>query len=377
MSKHKILIINSAPDPNRLLIDLISSLKERGYYFYLFDCRVNSPLAPCFQETKKIYVGPEPLTFFSSFLFILFLPWLWLINFRKIIRAKFRQKIKTIVCLDIREKIIFTPLARLIGLRVISWECPGQARKKYRRGLWFIFKIMSRGATLLVFNNFSKIYLINRGLKENNITIIRPWLKNNEPRFQENIFSNLAQADQPVFRKKFFTIGTICDLNKDQTIETLFQAAAKILSVVPQIQIIIVGDGEERKNLSWLAGKLGLNNLVWFVGEQKRWRKWLDSFDIFVINVNAPTTNDLLIALKAKAAGLPVVAPRHFGWEEIIDDNKNGVLLPAGDSEALAKKIISLSQDKRQRLWLGQNARQQAEENFRLEKIITNIEKIL
>jgi len=377
MNKNKILIINSQTNFNRLLIDLTESLSERNYHFRLFDHQPSSRLAVYFRGAKKIYVGPEPLTFFSSLLFIFFLPWLWLINFKKIIQARFKEKIKTIVCLGIRGKIIFTPLARLIGLRIIFWECPSIAQKKYQKSFWFIFKIISRSANLLVFNDFSKIYLINRGLKEKNINVVRPWLKADEPKFQENIFNNLAQSDQTAFRKKFFTIGTICDLNKDQTIETLFQAVAKSLSVIPRLQIIIVGDGEERKNLSWLAKRLDINNLVWFVGEQKHLSKWLDGFDVFVVSVNAPTTNDLLTVLKAKTAGLPIIAPHNFGWEEIIDDNKNGVLLPADDSEALAKKIISLNQDKRHRLWLGQNARDQVRENFLLEKTIKNLEKIL
>ena len=54
------------------------------------------------------------------------------------------------------------------------------------------------------------------------------------------------------------------------------------MPVIPNIQLIIIGEGEERKNLSWLAKKMEIDNLVWLVGEQEQLKKWLDSFDVFL-----------------------------------------------------------------------------------------------
>lgn len=73
---------------------------------------------------------------------------------------------------------------------------------------------------------------------------------------------------------------------------------------------------------------------------------------------------------QAMASGLPVIATRHSGLPDQVHDGVNGFLVPEGDYQALAEKIIEMIQHPE--LWpaFGQAGRKIVEEKFNNEKII-------
>jgi glycosyltransferase involved in cell wall biosynthesis len=68
-----------------------------------------------------------------------------------------------------------------------------------------------------------------------------------------------------------------------------------------------------------------------------------------------------LVALEAMACGVPVVASAVGGLQEIIVDNESGILVPPGDSAALARALLELLKDEPRRLRLARGARRRAE----------------
>jgi len=242
--------------------------------------------------------------------------------------------------------------------------------------LW-LYKLNTRWSRQIAFTNLTKVQLKKLGLPENNIKKINPGIKLSQFKHQDTIFNELAQTKQSPFKRKYFTIGTITDLNQQQNIEALFKAIKISLTVISDLQLIIVGDGKERKKLTWLAKKMEIGNLVWFVGPQDHIYKWLDSFDVYVVSSEIPNLNDFAICLQAMAAGLPIIAPYNFGFEDIIQINKTGLLVEANNSEILARQIISLQQNNTLRFQLGKNAREQVKENFIIEKMTNEFCQIL
>lgn len=339
----KVLLINSSAEKNSLLIGACKELEQKNFSFAFLSSR-------------------RPLLGQLKFLFLL-------INFR------LKRKVDIAACFNLNEKIIITPLARLLGLKVIWLEGPESDYRRLNKFLLTLYKLNYRLAKIVVFNSYSKLKLKNIGCKEDKINLLAPGAK--LASYQENIFNKLAGAGRVNFHRKYFTVGAITALNQKQKIETIFQAIKISLPVIPNIQLIIIGEGEERKNLSWLAKKMEIDNLIWLVGEQEQLKKWLDSFDIFLALGENLSLDDYGNILEAMAAGLPVLAPRNIGLEDLIMENNTGALIEPDNSEMLARQIIKLHQDKRLRLFLGKNGRERVGRSFTLEIMVEKLAKIL
>jgi len=138
---------------------------------------------------------------------------------------------------------------------------------------------------------------------------------------------------------------------------------------MPHLQLIIVGEGKERKNLAWLAKKIEIDNLVWFVGEQTFLKKWLEDFDIYTIVCENPSLNDINITIEAASCGLPIISPDNIGFDELVFQNKNGIIFEANSNEMLAQEIIKLYKDKMQRKNLGQNGKTMVDNSYTIDKM--------
>ncbi|MBI2459083.1 MAG: glycosyltransferase family 4 protein [Parcubacteria group bacterium] len=338
----KILFINSSPAKNCLLKQAFEELKQKGFFFNWL-------------TAKKPLLG--------QFKFIVLL-----INFR------LKRRVDLIVCFGYNEKIIITPLARLLGLEVIWLESPELNYRQFNKFLLTLYKLNCRLAKLVVFNSYGELKLKNIGCAETRISLAPPGAK--LIAYQENIFNKLANAGRENFHRKYFTIGAIAALNQKQKIETIFQAVKISRLVIPNLQLIIIGGGEERKNLLWLAKKMDIDGLIWLVGEQEQLKKWLDSFDIFLALGENLSLDDYANILEAMAASLPVIAPRHIGLEDLIIENNTGLLIEPDNSEILARQIIRLHQNKNWRLYLGKNGRERVSRLFTLDKMVEKLAQV-
>lgn len=80
--------------------------------------------------------------------------------------------------------------------------------------------------------------------------------------------------------------------------------------------------------------------------------------------------------IDACAVGRPIVTTNSIGCKDVVDDGVNGFLVPVRDSEALARKLRILIEDKELRVRMGKAAREKAEQEFALEKVIKKHLKI-
>ncbi len=116
-------------------------------------------------------------------------------------------------------------------------------------------------------------------------------------------------------------------LSKSKGHSCLIQAFNKLLESNQDLRLIIVGDGEERENLKNLAVQLNIADKITFTGFQKNnlIPLWLNSADIFILPSQLEGTPNIL--LEAMACGLPVIATKVGGVEEIIKNQLNGLLI--------------------------------------------------
>lgn len=148
-------------------------------------------------------------------------------------------------------------------------------------------------------------------------------------------------------------------LSRQKDLGVLLQAAARIRQH-QGIELLLAGDGPEREELAKLAEALGLAAQVRFLGWTPRAElpALYRSADLFALPSRDEGMPNAL--LEAMASGLPVVATCIAGSEELVEEGRNGYLVPVGDAEALALRLDWLAGEPALRACFGVESRARA-----------------
>ena len=172
-----------------------------------------------------------------------------------------------------------------------------------------------------------------------------------------------------------FLIGTIANLYPTKGLEYLIQAIYILITNYQlPITAIIIGKGEERKNLEDLIGQYNLKSNVILTNSIDSAARILPAFDIYVCSSVKEGLSYTII--EAMQAGLPIVATNVGGNPELIQDNKTGLLAEAKDPQILATKIQYLINNPELGQKLGNSAKQKARDEFSLDKMIKKTKEI-
>jgi glycosyltransferase involved in cell wall biosynthesis len=127
------------------------------------------------------------------------------------------------------------------------------------------------------------------------------------------------------------TVGRLAEIKRQ---DILIRGFAKLRSQVPNLHLLLVGDGVMREPLSDLAADLGIGEFVHFAGYQSDTASYLGLMSVFALTSRSEGMP--LGILEAWAAGVPVVASRVGGVPELIEHDRNGLLFDAGDVDGFA-----------------------------------------
>jgi glycosyltransferase involved in cell wall biosynthesis len=113
----------------------------------------------------------------------------------------------------------------------------------------------------------------------------------------------------------------------------------QVVAAADGVSLVIAGDGPDRDPLEERARKLGIAERVSFIGAQPRQRivELFRAADAAILSSsweNFPHT-----VVEALAVGTPVLAMEAGGVAEVVQDGVNGLLVPAGDTEALGEAV--------------------------------------
>ncbi len=171
-----------------------------------------------------------------------------------------------------------------------------------------------------------------------------------------------------------FCLGTIGRLEEQKGHQDLLAAVPMMLAGIPDLQVLLVGEGRRRAELEQQVRELGIDRVVHFLGTRRDLPQLYRAMDIFIL----PSLWEglPLVLLKAMAAGLPVIASRVSGAEDVIVDGVNGRLVPAGQAAALAQAVLELQAQPE--LWpqWGQAARQTIATTYSIEVMITKLQEL-
>lgn len=167
-------------------------------------------------------------------------------------------------------------------------------------------------------------------------------------------------------------IGSVGWLTDIKGHRFLVDAVARLKHEYPHLHLVILGTGDQHDALLHRASTAGISQSVHLVGHREDVELALAGMDGFVL----PSLNEGMgrALVEAMAAGLPVIASRVGGIPALIEDEKNGLLVPAGDSLALAAALRQIVSDPSRAFALGQNAMQSIGADFSASAMVRAIE---
>lgn len=155
-----------------------------------------------------------------------------------------------------------------------------------------------------------------------------------------------------------FTVLCVCRFYARKRVDVLLEAAARLRSRLPELEVRIVGGGMERKRLRELAERLQLDEILTWVGDATLHQLAEEYRNADVFCLPSAQEGFGIVFLEAMAAGKPIVACRSAAIPEVV---KYGYLVAPGDVEDLAAGIERLYFDSELRDWLGEMGRQSVE----------------
>lgn len=169
-------------------------------------------------------------------------------------------------------------------------------------------------------------------------------------------------------------ITNIASLSQQKAQDKLLETAQQVLQQRPGVRFKIVGRGRLEAKLKAYAETLGIAGQVEFTGLRHDIPEILAQTDIFVL----PSLWEglPLAAIEAMAAARPVVLTDVGGNHELVTSGQEGLLVPPGDVPALTAALLNLVDDPVCRERLGRNARARVREEFSLERMIREHERL-
>lgn len=226
-----------------------------------------------------------------------------------------------------------------------------------------LYKSKSKG--IVAVSQFGKDSLVGKGIPERKVYVIHNGL------VRDSAIQRVLSRAEVGLREKDVVIGVVTRLDPFKGLEYLIEAVYALLSRVPLIHLLVIGEGVFRETLEQQCLRLNLQSRVHFVGCQTDIDAWLRLMDIFVLP--SLIENHSVALLEAMRAGKAIVATQAGGNPESIRHEQEGLLVSPADSQALADAMNRMVMDAALRQRLGKAARCRFEEEFTEQNMLTKL----
>lgn len=186
---------------------------------------------------------------------------------------------------------------------------------------------------------------------------------------EPEVYKCLPKANTEIGK---IVIGTVKTLSKTYGIDLLIKAYAMLLQslmknnsmAIPELELRLVGGGEELEELNNLANDLGVGNSVKFIGQVPHALVPLElaKLDIYVALSRAESFG--VAVIEASAAGLPVIVSDVGGLPEVVVNGKTGLVVSSGDLCAAKEALERLVLDANLRHEMGAAGMRYIKENY-------------
>lgn len=144
--------------------------------------------------------------------------------------------------------------------------------------------------------------------------------------------------------KDSHAVCTAGRLHIDKDYPTLLKAFRTVVKEIPDATLHIYGEGPQEQELKTLSKSLEMENNIVFEGFVQDMGRELQKYKYFVLSSKAEGLPNVL--MEAMSLGLACISTDcDFGPRQVISNEKNGILVPVEDSEAMAKALVRVMDD--------------------------------
>jgi glycosyltransferase involved in cell wall biosynthesis len=190
-------------------------------------------------------------------------------------------------------------------------------------------------------------------------------------------FADLPSSEQA--RQTFgipidaFVLGTVGRLVEVKRQEFLLRGAARLRERIPNLWVLLVGDGPERCRLEGVAKELGLGDRCVFAGFQSRPEIGLRAMDVFALTSRSEGLPVSL--LEAWACGIPIAAAAVGGIPDVVAHEKMGMLFEGGNEPEFCDAIERLFTDRELSAAIKRAAGKEVQEKFSHQQMMNTYER--
>lgn len=183
---------------------------------------------------------------------------------------------------------------------------------------------------------------------------------------------NELQKYEPLLPNDSLWIGSVAELHNNKGLTYLIDAFAEVNP--DNASLLLIGEGEERKNLENQIGNLKMQNKIFMLGSVSDANKYLKALDIFALTSKKegfPYT-----ILEAGFVELPVMASKVGGIPEIIKNNETGLLSDSQNMAQIKANLKTLIEQKEKRTTYGAMLKKHINKHFTFENMLRQTKKL-
>ena len=169
-------------------------------------------------------------------------------------------------------------------------------------------------------------------------------------------------------------VGIVTRMRVRKGVEEFLRAMGMVREQMPEACAVVVGEVDLDASLRALVQELRLDGHLHLLGRRSDMAEVLSAFDLFVLSSHDEGMSNAI--LEAMAMQRPVVATDVGGTNEVVQDGRTGVLVPAKDPAALAQGILRVLRAPQEGAAMGERGRAIAIERFSARAMVRQMEQL-
>jgi glycosyltransferase involved in cell wall biosynthesis len=166
----------------------------------------------------------------------------------------------------------------------------------------------------------------------------------------EEVDQIVEKTDKDALKKQFgieqkLIIGAVSRLRYEKGIDILLKAFGLLVPKYPLIHLLIVGDGPDKSELISMTRESGITYKITWMGELTHTEALSIMTIMDIVVLSSRHEGFGLSALEAMAIGIPIIATKSGGLEEVIEEGISGLLVPVEDINRLSSAIEEIIND--------------------------------